>query len=395
MFVFILRLFGGYCRFEADTPNPVRLFNRLHQNGVYFWNPKVDQTRISFCCMKKHGGTVDSVFSDLGFTADTVRGHGLPFLLSSVKLRVIAGVILAAMILLPVISSFFVAEITVTGNRSIDESNILSLLASQGVSPYAYIPNIDVKQVRQSLLLGQPKLAWAAVNIEGNTVEVIVHEKSGDDYVLPDDPCNIVASCDAILYQLDVLSGKQVVFGKTAVHKGQLLVSGFLETEAGKLSYHHAQARALAEVTLTKSYTVDFTAPDYKMLDKTETRRSIWMFGREIKLYRAANLPKRPYAKKAEKNALSLFGIKLPLAFGRIEYTLYEETPSTLTKTDGVEILKRCFREYELYELEGDIILEKSFSTIEQDGKLTMTGVYRVQTDIAKEVKIGIAGEEP
>lgn len=390
MLQYLLRLLLGYCRFTVQTADPVRLLNRLHTQGIYFWKPDARQTRISFLCTKKSAPAVYRLLSGMGITDISVKGRGLPFLLSTLHRKIVFAAVLLLVIGVPLVSRLFVAEITVTGNQSVTTESILKALQAEGVKEYAYVPTLPLKQARQQLLLSQPKLSWATLNLTGNRIEVVVHEKTQSRPLRSDEPCNIVAACDGVICRMEVLSGKQMVSGKTAVREGQLLVSGFSETETGKLSYLHAQATVIAEIELQKSYTVDLGAADYVPSGERLSRYGLLFFGKELPLYRKAALPEQPYTVEKEKRLLEFGAVMLPFGLQKDTYTMYKEQPSTLTVTDAKAILQQRFSEYELYELSDAAVLSKDFSMKQKGDRLTMTGVYRVQRDIAREVKIGV-----
>lgn len=193
---------------------------------------------------------------------------------------------------------------------------------------------------------------------------------------------------------MEVFSGKQVVTGKTAVREGQLLVSGLSETEAGKLSYLHARASAIAEIELRKSYTVNFDAFDYVETGESEKRYAVSAFGKRLPLYRKQSLPAQPYTLKQTRKPFMMFGWKLPFWREQEVYTLYRKKTSGLTLMDAKAILEQRFAEYEIYELADTAILEKNF-VMRQKGKLvTMEGTYRVQRDIAREIPIEVLQDE-
>ena len=394
MLQYLLRLLLGYCRFTVQTADPIRLLNRLHTQGVYFWKPDVRQTEVIFFCAKKSAPAVYRLLSGMGITEIGIKGRGMPFILSTLRRKLLFAAVLLLVIGVPLLSQFFVVEIRVTGNRSVSTESILETLEEQGVKEYAYIPTLPLKQARQQLLLGQPKLSWATLNLTGNRIEVIVHEKTQSRPLRSDEPCNIVAACDGVICRMEVLSGKQVVSGKTAVREGQLLVSGFSETETGKLSYLHAQATVIAEVELQKSYTVDRKASDYLPSGDQLSRYGLLFLGKELPLYRKDALPGQPYTVEKEKRLLRFGSILLPFGLQKDTYTLYQEQPSDLTVTDAKAILQQRFSEYELYELAGAAVLSRDFSMRQEGDKVTMTGVYRVQRDIARQVKIGVVAQE-
>ncbi len=392
MLSFLIRWFMGYCRFSAQTANPVRLLNRLHDKGITFRYPKIKEYRLQFTCTKASAAPVYRQLTAMGVGDITVKGIGLPFLLSTVWRKILFVTALLFLIGTPLVMQYFLVEIKVTGNQSLSREVIIEALEEIGIKPYAYLPGLELKTARQQLLLRQQRLSWASFHLDGNKLTVWVHEKKQNKPITPKEPCNIVAAYDGIICKMDVLYGKQVVKGKTAVRKGQLLVSGFLETEAGKLSYLHAQATVIAQIEMQKSYTVDLNAAEYVPTGKSKSRYSIELFGNKIPLYAAFGTQKMPYTVQTQTHTLQLGKTGFPLALQKETHTFYKEQTANLTKTDARAILEQRFAEYEIYELSDAAIVSKGFELTQKGSKITMTGHYCIQRDIAQCVKIEVDG---
>ncbi len=387
MFDLLFYWLSGFCRFSAQAANPVRLFNRLHEEQIYFWKPKLDQTRLSFYCRRSNMQESLNICQKLGVSEITVKQIGLPHFFDTPIRKCMACLILVLTLLPVFLVPNFVMDIRVSGNHSVSDESILQILEQEGIHRYSYIPGLPLKQARQQLLLSQPKLCWATVNLTGNELEVIVQEKTGCDVIMDTDPCNIVAATDGVLCRTEVLSGKQVVFGKVPVRKGQLLVSGFLETETGKLSYLHASAKMIAEVELQKSFTVDLQGEDYVPLSQTQKQYDFLCFGHVFSLHKKPNI-KQPYTISQQQTLFSIGKWKLPLGICCNTYTYYQKQSARLSQADADEILAQQFVDYETYELADAAIVEKNFAKQQEGSRVTMTGIYRVQMDLAKEVPI-------
>ncbi len=390
MLTFLIRLLLGYCHITVECADPVRILNRLHRQKLYFRKPRLADCALRFTCTKRNAPIIYRMLIGMGVHDIKVKGVGLPFLLLTARRKIAFALMLTLLIATPLVSRLFLAEIVVEGNSALSSESILTALEEVGVREYAYIPRLELKNARQQLLLLQPRLSFAALNLKGNRLEVLVHEKTGSAPIMPETPCNIVAASDGIICHMEVLSGKQIVKGKTAVKKGQLLVSGFMETETGKLSYLHAQATVIAEIEIQKSYTVDLCAVEYLPLEKGVTRYRLKLFGVWIPLLPNTSLPSHPYTLACKRYDMRLFDTMLPFSLQKEQYTLYEQTTASLTKTDAAAILQARFAEYEIYELSDAAILKKGFETVESGSKITVIGHYRIQRDIAQSVEIAV-----
>lgn len=159
MLQFLIRWLLGYCCFTVETAAPIRLYNRLHQQDIYFWRPKTLQTGAVFRCSRRSAGMAYDILRRQGVTQIEVKAHGLPTVLSTVGRRISFAAAVLLMLGAFLLPRFFVMDITISGSRSVPEESILAVLAKEGIREYAYIPRLPLKQARQQLLLSEPKLS--------------------------------------------------------------------------------------------------------------------------------------------------------------------------------------------------------------------------------------------
>ncbi|MBQ6065295.1 MAG: sporulation protein YqfD [Clostridia bacterium] len=177
---------------------------------------------------------------------------GLPYLLYRYRRRIgiPIGVMLAAALLIQLSGRLW--EVTVTGNETLNDDEILDVMEEAGVKTGVLLRQIDVKDAEQTAQNLLPQLSWIAVNVIGckalvEVREIIPRPEMTDET----DYADLVAAQDGLIVRADVLEGAgQPKIGEPVV-KGDLLVSGTIEMNNGFRRYVNAKAIILAETRST------------------------------------------------------------------------------------------------------------------------------------------------
>ena len=389
-------LLTGFCHVRLQTASPVRILNRLQADGIPLYRPALSGTGLSFRCPGRDYARVCQLLQEAGIADAAVEKRGLPYFFATAGRKAGLFLFLSAFLLPALLLPHFVMEITVSGNRAVNSASIRAALAEEGVREYAFIPGLSLKEARQQLLLSQPRLCWAAVNLKGNRIEVLVKERSGSTVIRSTDPCNIVAAADGVLCRMEVFSGKPEVSGRTAVRKGQLLVSGLSETGTGELSCLHASARITAELVTEKTFSVNLHETDYLPCADRQKRRELLFFNGSLPLFfPGKEADSGPfYTAEQEEHYLSAGEFVFPLGLRTTTLTFYQARRAELTEADALVLLDRQFERYEKEELSRSAVLSSAYRQERSGDCISRTGVYRIQTDIAREVPILVKNPE-
>ena len=152
-------------------------------------------------------------------------------------------------------SSFFVWDINVTGQEGLSEKEILKTLEGYGLYMGSYIPNINTARLENELVIDTDELSYASINLRGTVAEVVVRERKERDVENISVPSNLVASCDGQIEAIEVRGGVPTVKKGQIVKKGQLLVSGVIDSRA--VGYRLVRARGEVYARISRSFTAE------------------------------------------------------------------------------------------------------------------------------------------
>ncbi|MGI9950810.1 sporulation protein YqfD [Moorellaceae bacterium AZ2] len=113
--------------------------------------------------------------------------------------------------------------------KKVKPERILDVAREAGLQKGAWKGNLDVRSLEHHILLKIPQLAWVGVSFQGTRATIEVVEKTLPDQ--DDDsgtPAHIIATKDAIISEILVLSGQGRVAVGDTVRQGDILISGIV-----------------------------------------------------------------------------------------------------------------------------------------------------------------------
>jgi similar to stage IV sporulation protein len=298
------------------------------------------------------------------------------------------GFFLAAALLF--LSSLFVWDITIEGTDRISEQTILSALESRGLYLGAFIPSVNTENSEEFLILDVDGLSFVNINLKGTVVQVEVHErKKNTEIVDTQSPSNLIASVDGQIEALRITGGDITVKLGETVKKGDLLVSGIIDSAALGYRLVRARGEVLARTTLTYHVEIPYETTEKQYTGKFFSQKSIKIFSKTIKLFRKDSISPSSCDKIESERRIYLFGlIKLPILITETEYAEYEIIPKTLTQQEALAEAYRKLRELYEEDLADAEILGRYTSFEENETGIKLTQHIECIIDIAKEVKI-------
>ncbi|OCA92515.1 sporulation protein YqfD [Pseudobacillus wudalianchiensis] len=381
-----LAFFQGIIFVKVEGQGAERFINRLIRSRVPIWQvSRQSEQAITFSCSLQHIHKVRREARTFEGEIRFYRGEGFPFLLK--RLWKSSGFVvgLVAFFVVILLLSNIVWRIDIGGASPKMEHQIRKELASMGVEKGRFIFGMDDPETIQHKLLNQIEgLTWIGVEVKGSTFHFRVVEKNEPKEKKKNGPQHLVAAKEAVVVKLFVKKGQATVKRDQFVHKGQLLVSGFIGTEE-KVREVAADGEVLGETwyktTVEMPITTEFqvlTGRQVKkhMFEVQAFRFPIWGF----KSHSFAN-----YKKDEQVHSVSFVGMKLPINY--VEKTYYESrrTSRSYTEKEAEQqalAIARGDLESKLpekAEIRGQKILQRQFT----NGKVKLSIHFQVLENIA------------
>lgn len=271
-----------------------------------------------------------------------VKKSGLPFLMHRYRKRKIAA---AGVLLLFVMFFFFnsrIMGIDIKGNERIETEAVENLLESFGVYRGAKIRGIDKVKIQNEMMTALDNIAWIGVNIHGSRVYIEIKERldteeSGENNA----PCDIVAARDGIIEELNIREGQSMVKKNEFVEKGDLLVSGAMDSQVSGIRYVHSYGEVFALTECEKACDYSLNISEKQPTGKKTKKHSIYFGDKALKLFLKAEPKYKNYEMVSKLKKLKFFNIALQTDL----FYEYEFKNITLTEKEAFEAGKKQLSE--------------------------------------------------
>ncbi len=334
--LFLYRFFLGILEIEIYGVYPEKVLNLCEKHKISIWDICYKKGKI--CCKIKVNDfkKLPKIFKKKGVRIHITKRQGLPFFTNRYKRRFGVFVGILIFILLLNYLSGFVWVIDVTGNKNVSEKEIISTCRQIGVKVGVPKNSFDPKNKAQELLLLNDKLSWASFNIEGSVLTVNVteiKEKDQSEFLAS----NLVADSDGIIKHIDVTVGNVVVKVGDTVKKGDVLVSGIIESE-NDTKFVNPRGKIIAQTQNVVSASQNYEIKESNLTGVQKSKFVLEIFSLKIPLYLGKE--KGEYDSETAAENLKLFGNFIPVKLYTKRFIFKESQKIKLDYNSACERLK-------------------------------------------------------
>jgi len=257
---------------------------------------------------------------------------------------------------------FHIWEIEISGNSSVRDGEILSALSSCGIESGAFWPDFSPDNIRSEMLERIPELSWFTVNVRGSKAEVLVVERrEKPEMVFEGEPVSIVAGKTGFIRQVSALEGQSLVRRGDLAKKGDVLISGLVESSFGRPKLTRAQGSVLAETDTEYTAVIPPKCLQRRYSGQVKSRFAIIIGNNRINFYSDSSISDAFCDKIISVWNFEIKGLfRLPLSFVREQSRYYETEELLRDEYSCGRSLESCLYGITKSELgEGELISEK------------------------------------
>lgn len=392
----LMNYLRGMVVLRLTGPFPERLINLCAQEGIDFWAMEwIDGHTVRLTTRRRTLSRFEELAGRAGCEVERESSRGLPYFLGRFRTRYGFLVGLAFALCAVSVLSRFVLTVQVSGNEVVPTAVILSQLRQLGVRPGVYGPALNRRQLAQELMVRVDGLSWAALNLHGTRVEVIVRESiKTPERVDESGYFDIVAEADGVITHLEPEQGDAAVQEGDVVAKGDVLISGTVTMEPPLYSelpprYYqtHARGRVWARTWrfLTASIPVEATVKDY-----TGTEKSVWslnILGRRVKIFGSTSISWPMYDKITSVHQAALpGGEELPLSLNRETFREYQPRTVEVDQAAAQALLEeQLLKQLDALTGEDGEVESTQFTARVNGGRLEVTLTAQCLEEIGEE----------
>ncbi len=377
MVINFYRIIFGFLKVEFYGALKERALTLCAQNGINLWGNKLNEGKIECFVSVRDFKRLQHLNRKKDFRVHILKKYGFPFLTMRYRKRV--GILLGAILCFVILQfmSGYIWMIDVNGNKEIKDETILSACESIGITPGIKKNSIYPKLEREKLMLKLEGVAWASINLEGSKLTVNITETKEED-AKEEGYTNLLATADGIIKKMDIVSGTSVVKVGQAVKKGDLLVSGIIETADGT-RFVKSKGTVLATSEKEISFREDFKQKKWLFTGKVKCKKVLSFYGFKIPLFLGGE--KGDYETRKSVKTVKLFSKDLPI---KIYEKRYEFKKEGLVSYDHQRLKEKL--EKRLGEMDGVTVISKEFITDEKGMELKV--IVRREENIAQSHKL-------
>lgn len=379
----------GYICLDIKGVFPERFLNLCAKGNIICWD--LQRKNDGICCkiLKKDFENVKEIITKSQSELISFKEKGILTNIKRYRFKYGLFIGITAFFILIFVMSQFVWDIEVFGNKRISEENILRILKSENVKIGTYIKDIDINDLKESVILKSKEISFVNINIKGTKISVEVKERINKPTIVPkDEPCDIIALRDGYVLEIEGYEGQNLVKKGDSVVAGQTLISGIIESEDSIRKVHSigkikARTYRRCENTIPKKYFERI--PTGKVTNKYLFK----IFGKRFRFYFNERAPYTEYDFKEEQKDLKIFkDFILPFSIIKKEFQEVYLLEKKNTMETALEIADEKIVQYEEEHLKNMENVEKEIIKSEDDTNYYIVAEYSLIEEIGTEKEL-------
>lgn len=375
------RWLGGWLRVSVQSPQTVRLVNRLWGESIPLWGFCLQEGGFLLCCRAKDYRRFARLVRDSGGRCRIRQKFGFPFWFRPYRRRkgLLVGWAIWGCFMLT--APRFVWEIRLPSLPQEQEVSLQQLLAEQHITVGMPIAALDTLTMQEQMEHQTDEFAWIALNRRGSVLEVAVSTRTFPPKESRKAPCDLVAASAGVVQSVRVSVGIPVVETGDVVVAGELLVSGL--SESASTAYRHAEGEVWARTVHEETLIIPPTLTETTVV-KECAASSFEIMGLILPNLYPWKYESLPYTEEITKAPLVINGHTLPFA-RRITTRRYTAAKSTaVSETMAKQLAEAHWDEiHRSYTAQGRQILSVEESQSTSPRGISITRRYHCLENLA------------
>ncbi len=375
--------------FIITGANKIKALNLLNANNTQFYKSfinEIGELVISISYFKKAKLELLLKENDIPYSVSIKKGL-LSFLLEHKhRIGFLVGCLL--LVICTLFSGKFVWRIDIQGNYKTTNEEIIEDLQKVGFSLGSYISRLDYNDLHNKFLIESKSISWISVNIKGNVATVMVREKEIGSEANKSKYTNIVAKEDGQIKLISVIDGKKQISIGDVVKKGDLLISGVINSQSQGVRYVNADGSVIAYVNKDLEISIPLKRQEKRYTNDVKKETKYIFFNNIINLFKNNNKNDELYDIIEKTEFIYLFGkIKLPIQRVIKQYYSYEFADVQYTRDYATSLaVKELNEKIDIISANSQIISKDVKTTYENNQISIKCNLYCLE-DITKSIE--------
>ena len=387
----LLRLVFGYVRVEIEGYYIERFINICQNKKILIWNLKREKgVKLFFNIGIKDFKSLKQISRKTNCKIKIIRKKGIPFLLHRYKKRKLFALFLVIIAFFIYTSSKYVWNVDIKVEENLIIENIEEDLEDLGLKRGILKSKIDTDKLVNEIRLKRNDISWIGIDLKGtNAIVKIVKAQEKPELIDNLDYCNIVATKDGIITGIVAQNGTAQVKAGDEVHKGDILIAGYMEGKYTDRRYVHSMGEVQAKVIYSKSEKMYLNQEKLRETGEEEKKLQIKFNNFKINFYKTLSKFKIYDTIYTEKKLKIFSNFYLPISIVEITNKEQIKENKKYSKEEAIELKKQELSS----EIEKDIANKENIQNVtvdtnELEGYVEVCVTYEVLENIENYEKL-------
>ena len=375
--------FKGYSEIQVEGYFVERFVNLCLIRNIRIWDiEKITEGTIKLKIYEKNLKDIEEILKITYSKMKIIGSVGIPKIRRLYKKRYNFVAISIISYVLISVFSMFIWDIQIVGNENIKTEELYGVLNEEGLKIGKLKDSIDFEKIKSQIYIKRNDVLWLGINIKGvkATIEVVerINPKLENQV-----PCNIIADKDGVIQKISVRNGIKKVDINQSVQKGDVLVSGIMESEHSDSVMVTADADIKIKTWYTDKIAVPYEKTVLTLSGNRENKHKLILGKYAINLTNnSTNFEKYDTINVIKK--LRLFGkFEIPIMFETTEYREFVTSNINYTKEQAEAVAKKDLYDSIVKTLPSDAdVLKYDYKTYHADNEVIVKIVVECAENI-------------
>lgn len=290
MLINVIRYFKGNVNIEVYGFSPERFLNLCAARDIYIWDLKKIQDHYTCSMSAADFKKLPSITRKTKTQVRILKKNGLAFTQRHFRKRKLFFLGILLCVLIFIILSFFIWDISIIGNKSHSDEELLAFLNEKQIGIGVAKNQLNAEEIVQLIRTGFPDIVWVSVQIKGTRLFVELRENETGEVSLTtqnSEATDLVSETDGIITSIITRKGTPLVKTGDEVKAGQILVCGRLDIigdDESVVAYEYCHADADIDIKSNLDYndSISLVYKEKIFTDKKQHNLTFILFGKKL-----------------------------------------------------------------------------------------------------------------
>ena len=381
----------GYSEIQIEGFFVERFVNLCSIRGIKIWDiDKKTEGIINLKISESDLGRIDELLKITRSQMRIVKKIGIPNITNLYKKRKFFILISFVSCVVIYFLSLHIWDIEIVGNEKISTEEIEKILNEEDVRIGRRKDSIDFEKIKNDIYINRKDVLWIGVTLKGVKVTIeILERKNVDEDSLENSPTNIIADRDGVIQKISVRAGQKCVEEGDVVCKGDILVSGVVESEHSDPVMVNSNADVKIKTWYTSKKAVPYQKTILSKSGKVDKKYKIKLGNYTINLANNSTKFEKYDTINSVKKLVLFDKIETPISLDVLAYEELIASDITYTQEQAEKIAKKEVYDLVMKNIPDDAeVLNYDYNVFSEEDEIIVRITVECLENIGVEEKI-------